>query len=205
MYVNDESEGRRSQADRRAATRRALLDAARGLFAERGYHGTVAEEIVRRAGVTRGAMYHHFEDKRGLFRAVVEEIEAEIDELVLVAARTAMEEGGDPLEAWMAGFYAALDFYSRPDVRQIQLVDSSSVLSWEEWHEIDAAHAIAQIESGLELLMDHGVIERQPVGPLAYLLHGATTQGAMYVAFSEDPEQARDEVGGALRRLLEGL
>jgi AcrR family transcriptional regulator len=181
------------------------LDAARGLFAERGYHGTAAEEIVRRAGVTRGAMYHHFEDKRGLFRAVVEEIEVEIDELVLVAARAAMRESGDPLEAWMAGFYASLDFYSRPDVRRIQLVDSSAVLSWEEWHEIDAAHAIAQIESGLELLMDHGVIQRQPVGPLAHLLHGATTQGAMYVAFADDPEAARDEVGGALRRLLEGL
>jgi AcrR family transcriptional regulator len=181
------------------------LDAARELFAEVGYHGAPAEEIVRRAGVTRGAMYHHFEDKRGLFRAVVEEIEAEIDELVLKAAREAFRESEDALEAWMAGFYASLDVYSRPDVRRIQLVDSPAVLSWEEWREIDAAHAVAQIEAGLELLIDQGVIRRQPVGPLAHLLHGATTEAAMYVAFAEDPEKARDEVGGALRRLLEGL
>jgi AcrR family transcriptional regulator len=205
MYVNEDREGRRSQAERRATTRRALLGAAREMFAERGYHGAAAEEIVRRAGVTRGAMYHHFEDKRELFRAVVEEIETEVDEAVLEAARGSMRESGDPLEAWMAGFYASLDVYSRPDVRRIQLVDSPAVLSWEEWREIDAAHAVAQIAAGLELLMDHGVMERRPVGPLAHLLHGATTQGAMYVAFAEDREKAKAEVGDALRRLLEGL
>ena len=181
------------------------MDAARGLFAERGYHGVAAEEIVGRAGVTRGAMYHHFEDKRGLFRAVVEEIEAEIDEVVLRAARGALEESGDPLEAWMAGLYASLDFYSRPDVRRIQLVDSPAVLSWDEWREINAAHAVAQIEAGLELLMESGIMERRPVRPLAHLLHGATTEAAAYVAFSEDPGEAREEMGAALRLLLERL
>jgi hypothetical protein len=105
----------------------------------------------------------------------------------------------------MGGFYASLDIHARPDVRRIQLADSPAVLSWEEWREIDAAYAVAQIESGVELLMDHGVIERQPVGPLAHFLHGATTEAAMYVAFSDNPEKAREEMGGVLRRLLEGL
>lgn len=205
MYINDEKRERRTQAERRAATRRALSGAARGLFAERGYHGVAAEEIVGKAGVTRGAMYHHFGDKRGLFRAVVEEIEAEVDEVVLEAARGALRETGDPLEAWMAGLYASLDVYSRPDVRRIQLVDGPAVLSIEEWREIDAAHAVAQIRDGLELLMDREVLERQPVEPLAHLLHGATTEAAMYVAFSEDPGRAREEMGVALRRLLKGL
>ena len=175
------------------------------MFAERGYHGVAAEEIVGRAGVTRGAMYHHFGDKRGLFRVVVEEIEAEVDELVLEAARGVLRESGDPFEAWMAGLHATLDVYCRPDVRRIQLVDGPAVLSMEEWREIDAAHAVAQIEAGLELLMDRAVIERQPVGPLAHVLHGATTEAAMYVAFSENPERARGEMDVALRRLLKGL
>ena len=81
MNVRENRE-RRTQAQRRATTRRALLDAARSLFAERGYHETAAEEIVRRAGLTRGALYHHFEDKKDLFRAVVEEMEGEIDERI---------------------------------------------------------------------------------------------------------------------------
>lgn len=205
MYVNEEDEGRRSQAERRAATRRALLDAARGLFGEKGFHGAAAAEIARRAGVTRGAMYHHFEDKRDLFRAVAEEIEGELDELALAAGREAMRKTGRPIEAWMAALFASLDSYRRPDVRQIQLVDGPAVLSREEWEEIDAAHAIAQVEAGLEFLVDHGVIEWRPLKPLAHLLHGATVQAAMYVAFADEPEKAREEIGGALRRLLEGL
>lgn len=205
MYVNKDEGGRRTQAERREATRRALLDAGRELFAEKGYHGAAAAEVVRRAGVTRGALYHHFEDKRDLFRAVVEEIEGEVDVLVLEAAREAFRESGDALEAWMAGAYASLDAYLRPDVRRVQLVDGPAVLSWEEWREIDAAHAVAQIEAGLELLIEGGVVERQPVRPLAHLLHGATVEAAMYVAFSEEPEKAKEEIGGALRRLLEGL
>jgi AcrR family transcriptional regulator len=205
MYVYRDEGGRRTQAERREATRRALLDAGRELFAERGYHEAAATEVVRRAGVTRGALYHHFEDKRDLFRAVVEEIEGEIDRLVLEAAREVMRESGDALEAWMAGAYASLGAYLRPYVRRIQLVDGPAVLSWGEWHEIDAAHAVTQIEAGLELLIEGGVIKRQPVKPLAHLLHGATREAAMYVAFSEEPEKAKEEIGGALRRLLEGL
>src|SRR5918912_2431085 len=101
----DMNEERRTQAERRAATRRALLDAARSLFAERGYHGAAAEEIVRRAGLTRGALYHHFEDKKDLFRAVVDEMEGEIDEEIEAAERT---QSGLP-EAVMAGFRAFVD------------------------------------------------------------------------------------------------
>jgi len=181
------------------------MDAARGLFGEKGFHGAAASEIVHRAGVTRGAMYHHFKDKRDLFRAVTEEIEGEVDEVALAAGREAMSETGEPIEAWMAALYATLDAYRQPDTRQIQLVDGPAVLSREEWEEIDAAHAIAQVEAGLEFLLGHGVIERRPLKPLAHLLHGATVQAAMYVAFADDPEKAREEIGGALRQLLEGL
>src|SRR5215212_10613568 len=87
MNVNEDSKGRRTQAQRRAATTRALLDAARSLFAEKGYYETAAEEIVRRAGLTRGALYHHFEDKKDLFRVVVDEMEGEIDEEIEAAER----------------------------------------------------------------------------------------------------------------------
>jgi AcrR family transcriptional regulator len=202
---NGEGRTRRTQAERRASTRRAFVDAARGLFAEKGYGGVTIGEIVVRTGMTKGALYHHFEDKRSLLRAVVEEIEEELDEEVLGAARKSREENRDPFGAFMAGIHAYLDACLRQDVRQILLLDGPSVLGWEEWHGIDAEHAIAQIEGGLKVLMDLEVVEAQPIGPLAHLIHGATMEAALFIATADDPGKAREEMGSALRRLLEGL
>jgi AcrR family transcriptional regulator len=205
MYVKDGNVERRTQDERRAATRRALVCAARELFAEEGYHAAAAGEVVRRAGLTRGAMYHHFEDKRDLFRAVVEEVEEEVDGIVLSRARRVLRETSDAWEAFLAGYRAYLDACVRPDVRRILLLDGPAVLGWEEWHEIDAAHAVGQIEAGLWLMMENGMMERRPARPLAHLLHGAILEAAIYVAVSGEPEQARDTVWDGLKRLLEGL
>ena len=200
MYVNNENVVHRTQEERRAATRRALLGAARELFAEGGYHSTAAGEVVGLAGLTRGAMYHHFEDKRDLFRAVVEEVEVEVDEIVLAEARRVLEETSSQWEAFRRGHRAYLDVCLRPEVRRILLLDGPAVLGWEEWHEIDAAHAVRQIQAGLESMMESG-----PTRPLAHLLHGAVLEASLYVAISEDPASARDEVWDGLERLLEGL
>jgi AcrR family transcriptional regulator len=199
MYVNRER--RRSQEERRAATRRALVEAGRELFAAAGYHGVAAEEIVGRAGVTRGALYHHFAGKRGLFRAVVEEIEAKIDRRI---ARAVEGSSGVP-EAVMAGHYAFLDCCVELEVRRVLLQDGPSVLGWEEWHGIETAHALEQIEAGLRALVEEGWMESQPVRPLARLVHGALIEAGMYIAAADDPAAARVEVGESLRRLVEGL
>lgn len=200
MNVDKKVKGRRTQAERRASTRRALLDAARSLFAEKGYHGTAAEEIVRRAGVTRGALYHHFEDKKDLFRAVVDEMEDEIDEEIEEAERAATSLP----EAVMAGYRAFIDAVLDPEMRRTFFLDGPSVLGW-EWREIDARHAVGKIEEGLEALLAEGLMEPQPVKPLARLINGALLEAAFFVAVSEDPEAARDEVWGAMERLLGGL
>jgi AcrR family transcriptional regulator len=200
MNVNSDGKGRRTQAQRRASTRRALLDAARSLFAEKGYHGTAAEEIVGRAGLTRGALYHHFEDKRDLFRVVVDEMEGEIDEEIEAAERA---QPGLP-EAVMAGYRAFIDAVLDPEMRRTFFLDGPSVLGW-EWREIDARHAVGKIEEGLEALIAEGFVEPQPVGPLARLINGTLLEAAFFVAASEDPEAARDEVWGAMERLVGGL
>jgi AcrR family transcriptional regulator len=208
MYRDEDSrEGRarRTQAERRATTRRAFLDVAREMFSEKGYAGVTIEEIVVHTGMTKGALYHHFEDKRSLFRAVVEEIEEELDEEVLGAARKSREENRDPFGVFMAGVYAYLDACLRQDVRQILLLDGPSVLGWAEWHGIDAEHAIGQIEGGLKVLMDLEVVEPQPITPLAHLIHAGAMEAALFIATADDPEKAREEMGNALRRLLEGL
>lgn len=195
-----ENRKRRTQEERRATTRRALLDAARSLFAEKGYHGTAAEEIVRRAGLTRGALYHHFEDKKDLFRAVVDEMEDEIDEEIEAAERAQ----SDLPEAVKAGYRAFIDTVLDPEMRRAFFLDGPSVLGW-EWREIDARHAVSKIEEGLEMLIAEGFVDPQPVGPLARLINGMLLEAAFYVAASEDPEGARDEVWGAMERLMSGL
>ena len=200
MDVSGEDGGRRTQAQRRAATRRALLDAARSMFAEKGYHETAAEEIVRRAGVTRGALYHHYEDKKDLFRAVVDEMEGEIDEEIEAAERAQP----DLPEAVMAGYRAFVDAVLDPEMRRTFFLDGPSVLGW-GWREIDARHAVGKIEEGLEALIAEGFVEPQPVGPLARLINGTLLEAAFFVAASEDPEAARNEVWGAMERLVSGL
>jgi AcrR family transcriptional regulator len=200
VNVNSSDKGRRTQAERRAATTRALLDAARSLFAEKGYHETAAEEIVRRAGLTRGALYHHFEDKRDLFRVVVDEMEGEIDEEIEAAERA---HSGLP-EAVMAGYRAFVDAVLDPEMRGTFFLEGPAVLGW-EWREIDARHAVGKIEEGLEALIAEGFVEPQPVGPLARLINGTLLEAAFFVAASEDPEAARDEVWGAMERLVGSL
>jgi AcrR family transcriptional regulator len=200
MDVNSSDKGRRTQAQRRASTRRALLDAARSLFAEKGYHGAAAEEIVGRAGLTRGALYHHFEDKKDLFRVVVDEMEGEIDEEIEAAERA---QPGLP-EAVMAGYRAFVDAVLDPEMRRTFFLEGPSVLGW-EWREIDARHAVGKIEEGLESLIAEGFMEPQPVRPLARLINGALLEAAFFVAASEDPETARDEAWGAMERLVSGL
>jgi AcrR family transcriptional regulator len=195
------SSEKRTQAERSEATRTALMDAARRLFAERGYADVGTEEIVREAGVTRGALYHHFDGKEQLFRAVHEEVERELVERVAADASAA----GDPLAVLHAGMQAFLDACEDPAVERIALIDAPSVLGWEEWREIGLRHGFGLVQATLEAAMDAGLIERQPVRTLAHLLLGALDEAALLVARADDGGQTRREVGQALARLLDAL
>ena len=192
---------KRTQAERSEATRGALIAAARGLFAERGYNAVGTEEIVREAGVTRGALYHHFDGKRELMRAVYEQLEAELS--ADFASRVA--PGADPLTVLREGAETFLDQCLEPEVQQIALLDGPAVLGWEEWREINAKYALGLIEGVLSHGMETREIRRQPVRPLAHALIGALDEIAMLVARSEDPAATRAEVGETLSSLIAGL
>ena len=155
--------------------------------------------------MTRGALYHHFEDKRDLFRALVEELEGELEGLVLGVAREVYEKGGDVGEAYAAGFGAFLDACARPEFGRVLFVDGPSALGWEEWHEIDARYALAQTEAGLRALISSGRMEDRPVEPLARLLHGASIEAALYVAAAGDKEKAKQEAQEAMGWLFGGM
>jgi AcrR family transcriptional regulator len=191
-------------AQRSKATRDKLVAAARALFAQRGYAGVGTEEIVRAAGVTRGALYHQFRDKEDLFEAVFEQVEAETTARVGAGAL----DGGtpaDPLEALRRGARQFLAECAAPEVERIVLLDAPAVLGWERWRAIGLRHGLGLVAGVLEAGMEAGVVARQPVVPLAHLIIGALDEGAMYVARAADPEVARGEVEGILDRLLDGI
>src|SRR2546421_343515 len=187
-----------SRAQQSEATRRKLLRIGRDLFARRGYSDVPTEEIVRRAGVTRGALYHHFRDKRDLFAAVVEQVEQEGMER---GASAALAET-DPWEQQRVAIGAYLDVCLERDVQRIVLVDAPSVLGLAAWREIEATYGLALVQAGLQSVIDAGYIEEQPVEPLAHLFLGALTEGGLLIARADDREGARREVGDGVDRIL---
>ena len=192
---------RRTQAERTSATRRALLDAARDQFAERGFSGTGREQVAAAAGVTRGALYHHFGTKEGLFRAVVEELEAGLAERVAAAALA----GTDPVDELRRGCLAFLDACMEPAVRRIVLLEAPAVLGWDAWREIDARYGLALVRSGLAGALDQVGLDPAAVDPLAHLLLGALNEAALLVATAEDPVRAREDVGRTVALVLDRL
>ena len=190
-----------TREERSEATRSALLAVARRLFGERGYAAVGTEEIVRAAGVTRGALYHHFAGKAALLEAVYVEIESELTEKIATAALG----GSDPVEALRAGTEMFLDACLEPEVQRIVLLDAPAVLGWERWREIAADHGLGLVEAALGAAMEAGAISPQPLRPLAHVLMGALDEAAMLVARAEDREAARAEVGATLEGLIEAL
>ena len=183
------------------ATRRALLDAARDLFAAEGYVDVSIDEICQRAGVTKGALYHHFRDKRDLFRAVFEEVEGEwADELGALVA-----EERDPLERIEIVGDAFLDACLDPARQRILLLDGPALVAWKEMRRIDAGRGFGLIATPLSDAMEAGQLERQPVGPLAHLMLGAMYEASLAIARDKDPARARKRIGAALTRLVAGL
>jgi AcrR family transcriptional regulator len=189
------------KAERSDATRSALLSVARRLFTERGYAATSTTEIVERAGVTRGALYHHFAAKHELFRAVFEQLEAEMTQQI---AHDALA-GTDALEQLRLGCRAFLDICLDPSVQRIVIVEGPAVLGWETWHAIEERYGHGLVVAGVQAAIDAGLVEAQPVEPLANVLFGALAQAGMVVARADDPRAARTEMEAAMDRLLDGL
>lgn len=183
------------------ATRTELLRVARELFAARGYADVGTEEIVRAANVTRGALYHHFSDKRDLFRAVHAQLADDL--LASIVAQTA--GSADAYEALTRGMHAFLDICEDPAVIRISHLDAPAVLGWAEWREIDAHHWLGVLTMALQESMDAGLLARRDVQPLAHMLMGAMVEASMMIANAADPAAARAEVEGPLLALLAGL
>jgi AcrR family transcriptional regulator len=178
-----------------------LVETARELFASKGFAETSIEDIVRTAGVTRGALYHHFGGKADIFRAVVE---LEAERLARRLQRAALKEQ-DPWRQIEAGCLEFLEACLDPAVRQIGLLDAPAVLGWGELREIDLRHSLALLLQSLESAMAEGKLRRRPPAPLAHLLFGAMCEAGMLVARAPDTRHAMGEIGREVRALLGGL
>src|SRR6266487_3791342 len=188
---------------RSEATRRRLVTAARALFGARGFAEVGTEEIVRAAGVTRGALYHQFRDKADLFAAVAEEVEAEIAERIADAAGA--EAAADPVGALRSGARLFLDACAEPEVERIILLDAPAVLGWQAWRDLAGRYGLGLVQFGLQSAIEAGAIVPQPIAPLAHVLIGALNESALYVARAEDPAAAREQCVAIIDRILHGL
>jgi AcrR family transcriptional regulator len=190
-----------TRAQQRERTRAVLLDVSRDLFATRGYAAVGLAEIVRTAGVTKGALYHHFEGgKSELFRAVLAQVQADVGRSVAATADTE----ADPWVQLTAGCRAFLTASTDPAVRRIMLIDGPAVLGWSEWRAMDEAGSASHLADALTTLIEAGVIAPQPVQPLVRLLSGAMNEAALWLAETDDPRDL-DAVLAALLRMLEAL
>lgn len=179
-----EKSGVRSNKDRTEATQSALLTAARHLFAEQGYAETSTPEIVRAAGVTRGALYHHFEDKVALFRAVImEEYRAVADEIT----NSAKSVPGSALDALRQGSRGFLDAMSDEGRVRIMLRDGPAVLGQAELDKIDRDTSADTLRLGLAEAMDAGEIKRLPVDALTKQLSALFDRSALAVSEGDNP------------------
>jgi AcrR family transcriptional regulator len=191
---------RRTQAERSAATRGALIDAARRLWSARGYAAVGTPEIAAEAGVTRGAMYHQFADKRDLFLAVAEAVEADVTRRL--GERVAASGASDPAAALRAATHAWLEESQQPEVRRLILLEAPVVLGYAGFREVAVKHGLGLTEQLLQAAVDAGQLREQPVRALAHVLIGALDEAALLIA--TQPE-TRADVQRVLDGLLDGL
>jgi len=184
------------------ANREKLVSGARALFAERGYAAVSVDEIAARAGLTKGAVYYQFKDKRDLFRAACQAV---IDEIVDYVTKGTMDHVEHSVDEIVTGSGILFDAYEGREARQLLLIDGPAVLGMSAWIAMQSRLRIELGEHALHHVADAGLIEREMVPTLAHLLSGAFRQGVLQIAASDDPAETSAAVRAAYRRLALGL
>jgi len=192
---------RTRRAEYSESTRQALVDSAVDLFTKRGYAGTSLDEVVKRARVTKGALYHHFSGKQALFEAAFTQVETRS-----IESLTAVVTGdGAPWDTAIAGLRAYVRKCLEPEYQRIIVHEGPVVMGWERWREAEEHFSFGLLRTAVQLLVDAGEIEEAPVEIMARLLFGALSASASTIASSPDPKRTGREVERAILRIVEGL
>lgn len=189
------------RSSRGQATRQRIIGIATRLFAAEAYEGTSIELVLRECGISRGALYHHFNSKDVLFTAVLEAAEARIAKTVGAAAQGA----ANPLDALRAGCAAWLQLARDPTVRQIVLIDAPSVVGWQAWREIDGRHGLGLLKAGLGMAAAAGRLQENMVDLYAHMLLAMLIEVALLIARSEDGVAATRTGQEAVEQVLSRL
>ncbi|MEU6107312.1 TetR/AcrR family transcriptional regulator [Streptomyces albidoflavus] len=182
-------------------TRRTLLDTGLSLFTERDYTAVSAEELVRTAGLTRGALYHHFDGKAGLFEAVFEELERQAAEDV----RAVVIPVADPRERAFRAVDAFLDVCSRPGYRHIVLQQGPIALGWQRWRELDQLHLGGLVLDIVNAALHAGLLRPHPAALVARAFYGALTELSITITEADEPERTRAQAAELVRDLIGGV
>lgn len=199
--MTDAENGMTKRAAQGRATRDQLVEVATRLFAARGYEDTSIEEVLAEAGVSRGALYHHFAGKDALFEAVVESVERKVFAELEVATRDA----ADPAARLRAAVLAWIDMAGDPVIQRVLLLDAPAVLGLERWQNPDQEQAYAAIRAMLEEIAATGSLAPELTGAFAHMILGAVDEMALVIARAQDQQAALAEGRAAVTELLRRL
>ena len=199
--MNDQQGAPGKRAAQGRATRSQLIGVATGLFAEHGYEGTSIEAVLAAAGVSRGALYHHFAGKEALFTAALEAVSDRVaaDVTEIISGCT------DPVDAVRTGALAFIDLAGDPVVQRVMLVDAPSVLGWEQWRAMDEGRTVGAMRAMLQAVSDTGRLPAELVGLFAPMILAALDEAAMVIARAPDSRAAVAEGRQAVEEFLARL
>jgi AcrR family transcriptional regulator len=199
MTEQQAAPGKRAAQGR--ATRGQLIEVATRLFAEHGYEGTSIEAVLSAAGVSRGALYHHFAGKEALFEAVV----SAVSEQVTVELTEAVQGCVDPLDAMRTAAVAWIGLAADPVIQRVVLVDAPSVLGWDRWRAMDDGRTLGAMRAMLQAISDSGRLPAELVGPFSHMILAALDEIVLVIARAPDSTAAVAEGRMAVQALLDRL
>ena len=192
---------RRSQQERSETTKAAAIAAARSIFAERGFEAASIDEITKQAGISKGALYHHYRDKTEILAAAYEDLERELtDHIATVASKHR-----DPIRSLRAGCHAFVDACTDPATRRLALIDAPAGLGWQRWREIDAQHGFGLLRFGLQAAADAGRIRPERIESRAHFLLAVMMEGALLIGAADNPKAVSRDIARLIDEHIDGL
>lgn len=178
-----------------------LIEIARRHFTEKGYENAALEEIVKEAELTRGALYHHFKNKKGLFLAVFETVQKE----VAVRVEQEASQSEDLWEQLLNGCRAFLEAAAEAKNQRIMLIEGPAVLGWDTFRRMDEKYSMSALKEQLQLMQDEGMLRLVSIDALTHCLSGAMNEAALWMAEHPDHKSTLNEVMETLNQLLTGF